>query len=555
MASKKSNVTSKTHDAVWGVRKGRKSSRVTVESDAILDSIGDAIMQEAKAALPNRIQSALSGLGEPPQFGNSVTLANIQQAIRTAARGETYYLFALFRDMIENDSHIQAEMGKRIMSFMGQNESIEPIDKNNKEDVQAAEIIKDMIDNCDNWREGSLHLANGHIWPIAGAEKIFEAVKGSESHLWKHPVMHRLKRLHPVPYPLFNYKVSYWNVNGAGQGPQGGTVPQGIMTNTGAMPIQDVQNITALGDYKVENQNPALIWNPNDWHSDLRFYSTYNNGLIDWTMATCYKPDPIRHVLHSANVATNSFRENFGGVLRGLIPWWFFSQNGRDWFARAMERYGSPWVVAKANTSDKNIFDLLTKAFNQATKTNALIVPPQASIEVKEVQYNGMADGFAKFIELCNTEKTKAILGQTLSTSSKGSGMMGGSGVADLHSDVKEEWALFDKRSYCDMQWKQIFEPFLRVNGYKGRCKSVRGGINPAQQSLQARTLQSLSLAGIFVDPSEEQTLTNTFGIKLIVKDLQKIESDAKAESGGEGGGDSKQKKSKADKKRYGNPA
>lgn len=466
--------------------------------------------------LPETILARLSGLGEPPQLGNAVNLASIQQAIRTSERGEPYYLFALFRDMVENDSHIQAEIGKRIMSFMGQTETIEPFDKENPDDVIAAEVIQDMIDNCDNWREGSVHLANGHIWPIAGAEKIYGEPIGN----FRHPVRFKLKKLHPVPYALFTYKVAYWNVSSSGQDPQGGMAPQGVMTNSGAMPIQDVQGITALNQkFMRKNNNDVLVWNPDDWHPDLRFYGTYSNGLIDWTMSNCYKPDPERHVLHSANVATASMRENFGGTLRGLLPWWLFSQSGRDWFARAMERYASPFAVAYANTANKNIFDLLTKAFNQATKTNALIVPPQAKIELKEVMVSGMADGYAKFIELCNTEKTKAILGQTLSTSSKGSGMMGGSGVADLHSDVKEEWALFDKRSYCEMQRKQIFEPYLKINGYKGRCRSVRGGINPSQQALMAKTLQSLYLSGVRVAKSEEQQLTNTFGIKLEVFD------------------------------------
>lgn len=470
--------------------------------------------------LPTSIKATLNGLGEPPQFGNSVNLNNIQQAIRTSERGEPYYMFALYRDMIENFPHLQAEIGKRIMSFMGQTETFEPFDKNNPDDVIAAQVIEEMRENCDNWREGSVHLANGHIWPISGAEKIYEAVSAADEYKYKHPVRFRLKKLHPIPYALYTYKVAYWNVNQTGQYPQGGMTPQGVITNTGAMPFQDTQNVTALNPYAPKgNDNDSLIWNPNDWHPDLRFYGTFANGLIDWTMANSYKPDPIRHVLHSANVSTVAMRDNLGGVLRSLLPFWLWEKSGFDWFARAMERYGSPFAVATAQTANKNVFDLLTKAFNQATKINALIIPPQAKLELKEVMSSGMADGYAKFIELCNTEVTKAILGQTLSTSSKGSGMMGGSGVADLHSDVKEEWALFDKRSYCDMQWRQIFEPYLRINGYKGRCRAVRGGINPAQQALMAKTLQSLYLSGIRVAKSEEQVLTNTYGIKLEVFD------------------------------------
>lgn len=473
--------------------------------------------------LPETVLARMSGLAEPPNFGTGIDLAKIQQAIRTAERGETYYMFALFRDMIENFPHLQAEIGKRVMSFMGQNESIEPVDKNNPADVMAAEVIQDMIENCHNWREGNVHLANGHIWPIAGAEKIYAPVELQDSEKYRHPVRYHLKRLHPIPYALFNYKVSYWNVNSTGADPQGGTVPQGVLTNSGAMPIQDTQGVTALNrQWMRQNNNEVLVWNPEDWHSDLRFYNTFANGLIDWTMSNCYKPDPIRHVLHTSAVSTSApFRENFGGVLRSLLPFWLYEKSGFDWFARAMERYASPFAVAYANTSNKNIFDLLTKAFNQATKVNALIVPPQAKIELKEVMVSGMADGYSKFIEVCNTEVTKAILGQTLSTSSKGSGMMGGSGVADLHGEVRAEWAQYDKRTFAQMQKDQIFDPYLKINGYSGRCKSVRGGLSPANLSLLSKTFQNFALAGIFVDEAAEQDLTAATGFKMKIKDLQ----------------------------------
>ena len=62
------------------------------------------------------------------------------------------------------------------MSFMGQNETIEPFDPENKDDKIACEFIEDIRENCENWREGCLHLAQGHIWPVSGCEKIFQSV-------------------------------------------------------------------------------------------------------------------------------------------------------------------------------------------------------------------------------------------------------------------------------------------------------------------------------------------------------------------------------------------
>jgi hypothetical protein len=506
------------------------------KSRAVLDKLS----YEAEKSILTEIQARLSGLGEPPQLGYRVTLADIQKAIRMSEIGEPYYMFALFRDMIENDPHLSAEIGKRVMSFMGQNETIEPFDPKNKDDVEACEFIEDIRENCENWREGMVHLAQGHIWPIAGCEKIYAKVNPEDGHKFRHPTQWKLARLHPIPWPLFTYKVAYlWGAS-AGSLPGQGQV---FSAGTGSTPINNPPGISAYNP-PSKSGDSVFTWNAQDWHADLRFYGTLNNGMIDWSLATGYKPDKVCHVLHSAQVATSGMRENYGSILRSLIPIWFYKRNLIDWLLRGMERYGSPFAIAHANINNKNVSDLLTKAFDQASKINALLVPNGTEVDLKEVQVSGMADGYAKAIELLNTEMTKGILGQTLSTSSKGSGMMGGSGVADLHSDVKEEWSLFDKRSFCDMQVQQIFEPILRINGYKGRCRSVRGGVSAGQQAQLAKTLQSLYLSGVRVKAEEEQKLTNTFGFKMEVFDPSEQKEDA-------GAGD-KNKKALADHK---NPA
>ncbi len=102
--------------------------------------------------------------------------------------------------------------------------------------------------------------------------------------------------------------------------------------------------------------------------------------------------------------------------------------------------------------------------------------------------------------------------------------MMGGSGVADLHGEVRSEWTIFDKRAFGEMERKQIFEPYLRINGFKGRApKSIRGGLTPANQMVVAKTFQALASAGIFPEEGTEQDLTNTFGYRMRIVDPTKL--------------------------------
>lgn len=469
------------------------------------------------------IQARLSGLGEPPQLGYRVNLNDIQKAIKNSEIGEPYFMFALFRDMIENDPHLSAMIGQRVMSFMGQSETIEPIDPDSAEDNKAAEFIEDIIANCDNWREGSTHLAQGHIWPVAACEKIYAEVKPEDSHKFRHPTQWRLRLLHPIPWPLFTYKVAYWMAGGGGVPGQGQLPNSTFITGTGAVPINNPPGISTYNP-PTSQESGVMVWNPQDWHADLRFYGTLPNGVIDWSLATGYKPDKTQHVIHSAQVATSGMRENFGCVLRGIIPLWFYKRQLIDWLLRGMERYGSPFIVAKGNMKDKPTADFLTQSLNQASILHAMLVPNGVQVEMKEIQVTSMTDGFIKAIDMLDSQITKGIVGQTMSSSSKGNGLTGGSGQADLQGEVREEWSLFDKRSYCDMQSQQIFDPILKINGYKGRCRSVRGGVSANQQAMLAKTLQSLALSGIFVLPEEKQKLTNTFGFKMEVKDITEMQ-------------------------------
>jgi phage gp29-like protein len=188
-----------------------------------------------------------------------------------------------------------------------------------------------------------------------------------------------------------------------------------------------------------------------------------------------------------------------------------------------MERYASPFSVAYANTSNKNVFDALTKAFSDATKINGLIVPPQCKIELKEVMVSSMADGYAKFIEMLNVAKTVAILGQSLSTSAKG-GAGFGSGVADLQGEVRSDWSIYDQDAFGSMEEKQIFSQYLKINGCKGRVpKSRRGGLTIGNQSLKAKTLVDLRTAGVAVDETSISDLSKQFGTKLRIMSTEEL--------------------------------
>jgi hypothetical protein len=446
--------------------------------------------------IPAHLKARASGLSELANLSSGADVGKIQAAIRMAERGDTLQLFTLYRDIQAGGSHIQSEFGKRKMTVVGQPEAIFPFGGKDatSDDITAAEAIKWMIANCDNWDMAMMHLLDGCMYPVAVSENIFEPTNEMR-------LRYRLKCIDRVPYEVLCYKLPYLGTVGS---LKGGIGPNGnrIYPSPGAIPVGP-----ATG-------NDATVWNPDDWEPDLRFYRVFQNGMIDFSWANIYAPDPLRHIIHRGNFLMGSMRDNFGGPMRGCLFWNLFSMLGRDWFARFMDRYGSPMPVAYVDAQQKDTLAFLTQAFAEATKIGALMVDKRAKVELQQVQVQGAADGYAKFLDFCNGEISKIILGQTLSATTKNTGL--GSGIAALHSEVRDDIRQFDQKMLGETLRKTVFQRFLDFNGLRGRPpRIIWGGMSEIDQKMTADILSALGLAGLEPTDDAMGVLNERFGFTL----------------------------------------
>jgi hypothetical protein len=88
-------------------------------------------------------------------------------------------------------------------------------------------------------------------------------------------------------------------------------------------------------------------------------------------------------------------------------------------------------------------------------------------------------------------------------------------GTADLQGEVRAEWTQFDKTAECEMKCAQIFQPFLSINGYRGRVKSIRGGLTPAALAFMAKSFANMAQAGWIPDEKAEPEMSRMFGIRM----------------------------------------
>ncbi len=398
---------------------------------------------------------------EPANLSANATVSAVQAAIRAAEAGDTRNLFTYYRDLIAGGSHVQAEFNKRKLAIIAQPLSILPADKSKPEDLRAAAAVTQMIRDCENWNDGLIHLLDSCLWPVAVSEKIFRPVARGDAAdaLGLRYTLHRFEPINPV---LLCFRPKTPAVSNA--------------------------------------PTPAETAPPAEWEPDIRLYATDSSGRVIYSYTEAYPLEPDRHIVHRGHLLTG-LRDCFGGPMRAILFWWLVSTLARDWFARAMERYGVPFPVGHTDSKNQEAITFLQEAFSLASKIGGLVVDHDTQIELKEIAISGLADAHEKFLNVCNREISKIIVGQTLSAEAAPTGL--GSGTASLQAAVREDIRMFDQLKLGETIAKQLFTQFLRINGLRGAApKPVWGGLSDEDAKTLAELLEILSRAGL--EPADE---------------------------------------------------
>lgn len=436
-------------------------------------------------SIPLNIRGRLSGWGEPPNISSVLDTQRIQSAFRCAERGEMTQLFQIYRDYLLGNSHLQSEFSKRLMAVVSQPHSLKPFKargekKPRPENEFACDVIEAMINGCDNWNQGVINLMQATLYPASACEKIVSPnVPGSEFFDDTKPWLRwHLKELFPVSPFLMSYKLPYLAAGGF-QLPM--NVPNVIAPN--AMPL-------------MMNQPQDTIWNPDTWEPDLRFFRTFPNGYIDYSWANMYAADPMRHIIHRGDILAGSIRDNYGGVMRATVFWSFFMLEARTKFAQAMGKYGTPFIMAKANMADVNTVNFLTQAFNRCAEVGGMLVNKDANVEMVQAMQTNMAQGWEIFMKFCNSEISKLVIGHEMSTTTKPGGL--NEGETNQAQAVREDIRIFDQAMLRNTL-RQLFRWYLDINGIRN-CQPPMitwGGLGEEDASMLLEQVCSAKTAGL----------------------------------------------------------
>jgi phage gp29-like protein len=131
------------------------------------------VLDVLRSLIPTQRVTIVNPLSQPFALAPLMNVERVQEILRSAEAGDPRDLFALYRDTVLADSHLQAELSKRLLAVLGDTFTCQPYDKNDPEDVAAAVAVKGALESCPSWQSGIAHLLTATLWPVAIVEKVY----------------------------------------------------------------------------------------------------------------------------------------------------------------------------------------------------------------------------------------------------------------------------------------------------------------------------------------------------------------------------------------------
>ena len=370
--------------------------------------------------------------GEPGFAANRMDVDNMRGVLAAAEVGDTRELFALYRDVMISDSHLQTEFGKRKLAVLGDPISVQPGDKTKPEDVASQKAIEAMIDGGrENFIHACNHLLDGHLWPVSVLEKIYKPST-------KQGLRFELAKLISVPHLDLDYTSGFLQL----------------------------------------------------WELDP------NSGYITGRRE---EPNPNRYIVHRGHLL--QMADFWGGPFRCVLFWWLMGAMDRDWWARFLDRYGAPFIVGKYAPADDAARNILARAFQAATKIFGLVVSKSTEVQLLQAATSQTGDAFKMFLDVCNDEKSKLILGQT-SSAKQSEGGLSNSGNKQ-HESVRQDIRQYDQMILSLTIEQQLFRPYLDINGFTGATpRLIWGGVSNEEQAALGDMVLKFAQAGL--EPTDD---------------------------------------------------
>lgn len=240
---------------------------------------------------------------------------------------------------------------------------------------------------------------------------------------------------------------------------------------------------------------------------EMRIFDVAPSGTV---LSTSHAVDPARYIVHHGS--TMPLPDNWGGPMRAITFWWLFKNMSRQWWADLLERFGAPFLKGKYKDAASKA--VLERAFRMAYRLGGIVVSKDTEVEVVQAASGDSSNSHQTFIELCNKEISKLIVGQTLSTNSDPTGI--GGGASELQGEVKDDIRKKDARRLAGTVRSQLFTQLCDINGIFGRPPIVTFGSDSAtEMRAMISLISALGSAGFEPDDDGLDNIAERVGFGL----------------------------------------
>ncbi|MBI4827232.1 MAG: DUF935 family protein [Nitrospinae bacterium] len=168
-----------------------------------------------------------------------------------------------------------------------------------------------------------------------------------------------------------------------------------------------------------------------------------------------------KFIFHRHHAASGDFLR--AGLYRGVSWYYLFTSYAiKDWLT-FMDLYGVPLRLGKFKpTADERARQVLKDAVLNLGSDAAAVISEDTTIEFINSALSGGHDLFQNAAEYFNRQKSKRILGQTLTTESGDKG--GAYALGAVHERVREDIVAFDCRALDETLTTELIRPMVDYN-------------------------------------------------------------------------------------------
>lgn len=252
----------------------------------------------------------------------------------------------------------------------------------------------------------------------------------------------------------------------------------------------------------------------------LQFYK--NNEWIDYDLVPRKHVEPIRKLILSRQtdiqgISWDEFsdllfvgRDADLGLLAKAAPWVIYKRNTTADWAQFSEVFGMPIQEYIYDTDDEDARERALQDANSIGSLATFIHGKDTELQLREAgNKTGSADVYERLVERCNSEISKLILGNTLTTESSDNGTQA---LGTVHKKVEESVAKADREYVLKVLNYDMTDIFARmgINTSGGKfCFPEKKDINPnTEMSVLTQLHTTFSL------PIDDDYLYEKFGIE-----------------------------------------